>query len=245
MAFSQVLFDSVNKVVDSFLDKVSSKFDISKDELNKLWSSNESVNVSANVSANATKVNTIPASSELSKLTRNELSAQCKARGLKASGTKQELLDRLTGGSASAPVEVVPTKTKKSKKVAEEPKKVINAIQSTIKAVELKKNKFGNFEHSETGFVFDRGSHEVVGKQSDDGKVMPLVEDDIEQCNKFKFKYIIPENLNSKNSKVVVEDILDDEEEVIEEEEEEELLEEEEEVLEGEEELLEEDELME
>ena len=246
MSFSQVLSDSVNKVIETYISKVSSQFNISKEDLLKLWNG-EKVSTSATTKAQESTVAPLPLSPELANLSYKELVAQCKSRGLKAVGNKEQLLERLTGGAnASANVSSSESKVSesnateskpksrsssskktKTKKDAEEPvqKPVIKSVQATIKPMEIKKNKFGNFENPETGFIFDRASREVIGKQGADGKVLPLEESDIETCNKFKFKYVLPDNLNSKDKKVVIEDMEEedvaDEEEVLEEEEEE------------------------
>ena len=44
------------------------------------------------------------------------------------------------------------------------------------------KNKFGNFEHVPTGFVFDNKTDEAIGKQNNDGTIQPLTLNDIELC---------------------------------------------------------------
>ena len=56
----------------------------------------------------------------------------------------------------------------------------------------LRKNKFGNYEHLDTHFVFDPQTKEVYGKQVDD-QVHPLKVSDVELCNQFGFKFKMPE----------------------------------------------------
>ena len=102
-------------------------------------------------------------------------------------------------------------KPSKSKVVTEETK-VIKQVQSTIQSVQIKKNAFSNFEHVETGLVFDRITQKVIGKQNKNGKIDPLTDDDIEVCNKFKFRYDVPENLNSNSKNAVAIEGLDDDE---------------------------------
>lgn len=157
----------------------------------------------------------LTSSEELSKLSVKELASHCKARKLKVSGTKQELIERLTG-KASTPVAaatVVKSKpaTKKRKGEPETPK-VIKNIQSYIQTIKITRNTFGNFQHEETGLVFDKISKQVVGKQNPNGNVDMLTVEDIELCNKFKFKYILPDNLNAfkKANTVVIEELEED-----------------------------------
>ena len=66
-----------------------------------------------------------------------------------------------------------------------------------------------------TGLIFDQASHKVIGKQNKNGTIDQLTDDDIETCNKYKFPYVLPQNLNSnsKNS-ASVEGLDDDEEDV-------------------------------
>ena len=82
--------------------------------------------------------------------------------------------------------------------------KAINKIKKTKKEddigiIQIKRNQFGNFEHFETGLVFSKLDKKVIGKQNEDGTITELTKNDIEICNKFKFKYTIPENLNNKD----------------------------------------------
>ena len=60
------------------------------------------------------------------------------------------------------------------------------------------RNKFGNFIHEETSLVLDPKTLKVYGRQMSDGKIAELTLDDINICNKYKFQYVIPENLDKK-----------------------------------------------
>ena len=220
MSFSELLTKAINSVVVSFIDTVSEKYDISKDELMGLFSG--SVSNSANkkekqpVKSNPVVESEQPKlqpSNELNKLNKNELIAHCKTKGLKTTGTKQELIDRLTGGSAPPAEKKVVEKKAKTKDQTTEPD-IIKNVQSTIQAVQIKKNSFGNYEHPETGLVFDRINQRVIGKQNKNGKVDSLTDEDIDTCNKYKFKYDIPENLNLGVKNSVAIEGLEEEEEI-------------------------------
>jgi hypothetical protein len=54
--------------------------------------------------------------------------------------------------------------------------------------IAIKKNKFGNFEHNSTGFLFN-SSKKVYGRQKDDGSIIPLTKEDIDLCKSSKFPY--------------------------------------------------------
>jgi hypothetical protein len=213
MSFSQAVNKAVNDVVLQFLKSASAKFNISEIELVQFWNG-ESVQVTTPVPTPTPT--SIPPSSELSKLAKNELVAHCKSRGLKTTGNKQELIDRLTGGVTT--VEAASDKEEKKKVTKAKPvqeTKIATHVQSTIQTVQIKKNSFGNFEHVETGLVFDRITQKVMGKQNANGKIDCLNDNDIETCNKFKFKYDLPENLNTNTkSSVSIEGLEDDEDDI-------------------------------
>jgi hypothetical protein len=78
----------------------------------------------------------------------------------------------------------------------------------------LRKNKFGNFEHFETGLVFQSETETVYGKQNENGKVDILTDDDIEQCKKFKFNYKLPDNLNTNKdlNNIKIDEVEDEDE---------------------------------
>lgn len=56
----------------------------------------------------------------------------------------------------------------------------------------LVRNKYGNYEHQETNFVFDKNTKLVYGRQVED-RVIPLSNGDIEKCIELKFNYIVTE----------------------------------------------------
>ena len=75
---------------------------------------------------------------------------------------------------------------------------------ANIPNILVKRNKYNNYEHPETGLVFDNETKTVIGKQNKNGSVDDLSEDDIDQCNAFKFKFQIPSNLDNKSKLVDV-----------------------------------------
>ena len=92
---------------------------------------------------------------------------------------------------------------KKPKAKKEEPilskKELQEKIEKRTSEIEVKRNKFGNFEHQGSGIVLDRNTHKAYGKQNDDGTVSELTEEDIEFCKSIGFKYILPSNIKSKD----------------------------------------------
>jgi len=82
-------------------------------------------------------------------------------------------------------------------------------IEKRTQEVEVRRNKYGNWEHYGSGIVLDKQTRKAYGRQLDDGNVAPLNEEDIEVCKCVGFKYILPDNIKSREDK---EDSNDDEE---------------------------------
>lgn len=97
-------------------------------------------------------------------------------------------------------------------------KPVLEVIESRRKMFHIMQNAFGNYEHKETGFIFDSNTDEVIGKQDPDGTITPLSVNDIELCkeNNWLFKVPLKPISNStqpiKKPLVTVEDDYDDDE---------------------------------
>ena len=177
--------------------------------------------------------------SQIETLLKPELIALCKTKKLKTTGTKQELIERITGVkstettskkckdketkvSEDVPSNVPVKETGKKKTKAEsktelskQEKSIIAKISAKIEDISIKRNVFGNYEHGVTKLVFNNKTEKVIGKQNPDGTVDELTEDDFQLCDKYKFKYEIPENLdkNVDITNVAVEGL--DEEEIL------------------------------
>jgi len=208
---------SFDNIVRSYITVVSKKYKISETDLIDLWTGK---------SQNSKSNEPDPL---LMKMTKKELEQLCKTRNLKVTGTKTELIERLSENSTSVKQDLTqPSITKK--------------LIEKIPNIEIKKNKFGNYEHLETSLVFDNNAQKIYGKQNSDGSILELTPEDIDLCNKYKFSYILPSNLDKKlNIDDVKVDELDGEEELEEDEFEEEEDEEEDEEDEEEEIEVEED----
>ena len=91
------------------------------------------------------------------------------------------------------------------KKVKKEEKKLdAPTVQKLVKSdmperrFALRKNQFGNYEHKETGFVFDPMTKSVFGKQVGDQVRTQLSFSDVELCKQFGFKFTMPEKFNEE-----------------------------------------------
>lgn len=178
---------SFDNIVRSYITVVSKKYKISENDLIDLWSGNST---SVNASNQPDPL--------LMKMTKKELEGLCKARNLKTTGTKTELVERLSENKQEL------SQTSITKKLVEK-----------IPKIEIKKNSWGNFEHTETSLVFDKNANKIYGKQNADGSISELTPEDIDLCNKYKFSYVLPMNLDKKlDIKDVKVDELDEEEDL-------------------------------
>ena len=121
---------------------------------------------------------------------KTEIQALCKEKALKCSGTKIQLIDILLGCSIG-----------KSKKTAViKPTPIETKIANQSSTIAIRRNQYGNHEHPETGLIFDNKTKKVIGKQNDDGSIDGLTVDYIDLCNKYKFNYTLPDDLEQKTS---------------------------------------------
>ena len=154
------------------------------------------------------------------KANRDMLAAYCRSLKLKQSGRKDELTERILAylkSNQQATVSSTPVvKTSSSSKKADKPDApVLQSLKKSVAEFVVAKNRWGNFEHFATKFVFV--NRIVVGTQMNDGHVAPLTPDDIEKCKREKLSFRTPEKLISDAA--VVENIkLDDDDEEEEEE---------------------------
>lgn len=199
--------------IPEFITVISSKYNLDEADLKAIWDGISTLKIT-NSSENPKPA--MKQSDELSKLGKSELVEHCKKRGLKISGTKAELIERLTGSSPAEkktkPADVK-AKPAEPKPVNNEPKTgITKQLKELIKPsnVRIVRNNFGNYWHAETGFVFDRDIKKFVGKQNDDGGVDKLSMDDIESLQRLNFQYVLPEVLTKPATKVVVSELDED-----------------------------------
>ena len=218
---------SIHKVVENniniFAQNIAKNFDLNVDEVLELWYDDSDKKTSTkdktkskdrkcylNLEEKVANTGDSISDSDLAKSTNAELKAICKSKGLKTTGKKSDLLDRILGKDVSTKDKSI----KKSSKKIEKTPLVQKKIQSNLTTIQLRRNKFGNYEHPDTKLVFSK-DRIVIGKQDSSGVVMDLVSNDIDICNQYKFKYHLPENLDSKDSnQVKVAEIDDDDSEL-------------------------------
>jgi hypothetical protein len=209
MSLSVKLSNAIEQVIEAFISRVAQEHDVSEDQLRALWSGNASTpkRAKAKSSNPLTDIDTEDVSPErLMSCTVSELKALCRARGLVLKGKKADLISRLSGVAVdNLPAKKAAKKSKKKSQSATASSKVIKALTKKVPEIAIRRNDHNNLEHPETGLVFNKVSQKVFGKQNDDGTVDDLTDADIELCKKFKFKFDIPENLDSKTDLTNVE----------------------------------------
>ncbi len=190
MSFKDTIISGINSTMNNYISIISKKYNIKENELYEIWNGNN----------NSTHIQTSSSSQnqELEKLSKNELIEICKNKKLKISGSKNDLISRIIS-------------LETQNKQPETQQTIIKKLAEKIPKLEIKKNEFGNYEHKETSFVFDSKTQKVYGKQNEDGTISELSSEDINLCNKHKFSYLIPNNLDKKiNILDVKVDELDD-----------------------------------
>jgi hypothetical protein len=200
MSYFEKIISSIDDEVEELLIHISNKFNIDQNELLKIWTNKEQkIKTKPDTPKSTTPKTNTPQENTLLKLSSSELKEMCKSKGLKVSGTKNDLVARIIDSENnkknSAFSLTTSTQTKSKEKDSKPP--VLKKLVEKIPVIEIKKNKFGNFEHSDTSLLYDNKSDKIYGKQNPDGTIAKLTKDDIDICNKYKFSYVIPENLDN------------------------------------------------
>ena len=192
MSLSEGIQTVINNTILKYIDIVSSKYNLDKNELSSLWFENEDIVIDIKKS----DTQEVKKDNTLLKMTKTELVELCKSKGLKISGSKQDLADRIMNAETNKKENLFTDK--KSSQKGSPP--VIKKLVEKIPSIQIRRNKFDNFIHEESGLVFNNKTQKVYGKQNPDGSVAELTPEDIDLCNKYKFSYYIPDNLDKKSS---------------------------------------------
>ena len=118
MSLSQTLTETIDEVIQTFITRVSTKYNLNNDDLKNLWEG-DSVKPKKAVTVNPV---TASVSEEIDhevllKCNKTELIALCKAHGHKCSGTKSILMSRLIGKEETDSPKSNPKSTRKTKEV--------------------------------------------------------------------------------------------------------------------------------
>ena len=190
MSLNRTLVEAMENVVHTFIQRTAEKYSLDAGTLLADWEGTEAPKKSDPV----TKVTSDVDETRLLKCKKADLQALCKAKGLKTSGTKAQLISALQGNGSPQKSAAKPVPAKKAKGSAAKPvaKKFAASTAQTVR-----RNQHGNYEHASTSLIFDGGTQKVIGRQVDDGSVADLTEKDIDVCNQYKFDYDLPSNLDA------------------------------------------------
>lgn len=216
MSFKNLLIESIDNAINNYIEKIASTYELDANELKNLWNKSiDSASPKQKIDFVAPKQKVEIAlqslktesndKAKLSKLSKNELVDLCREKGYKVTGSKADLVERLCSLKEIVVME-------KPKKLETKGPQIIKQLNANIPNFSIRKNVFGNFEHAETSLVFDDKTKMVIGKQNDDGTICVLTRNDIDICNKYKFQYEIPTNLNESKGKEKVTMTATDEE---------------------------------
>ena len=216
------LSKQIDSTILEFCETIAQKFGLNKMDVYALWSDDQAPSASSHSSPKSEKGDKT-ASVDVSEMTpekvltctKDYLMAYCKSKGLKQSGKKEEIIQRVLDSLKAAPASAAKASASGSKSKAPAPvAPVLASVAEKSGTLEIRKNKFGNEEHFESGLVFNKETKMVIGKQNPNGKLESLTDKDIETCKKYKFLYKLPENLSvDKGLQNVKVDELDEEDE--------------------------------
>lgn len=138
---------------------------------------------------------------DLNKLKLTDLKAMCKEKGLAVSGTKAELIQRLSGESP-APSTRSRKATPKQAPTLQRPvfQKFLDKTPTVIK-----RNIHGNFEHPETRLVFSINK-KIIGIQNQSGEVEALTVQDLQNVYKYHFELEDGVKIRDEGSNLMVKD---------------------------------------
>lgn len=220
------LSKQIDSTILEFCETIAQKFGLNKMDVYALWSDDQAPTSVSSHSSPKSEKSDKPVSVDVSEMTpekvltctKDYLMAYCKSKGLKQSGKKEEIIQRVldslkTTGSISTTASAAKASSSKSKASAPVPS-VLASVAEKLGTLEIRRNKFGNEEHFESGLVFNKETKMVIGKQNPNGKLESLTDKDIETCKKYKFLYKLPENLSvDKGLQNIKVDELDEEDE--------------------------------
>lgn len=203
----EVVFQILNTEIKKFAKKINIIYGISVSkilELAGLEDNEEKLNIETDIT-DITRVYN---------MSKNELVVTCKKLNLITKGNKEQLIERIVksvGNNTNFDTKSEPKKTKNKKNKTNF--SLIDKIREKVEKniIKVSKNRFGNFTHSETNFIFDKNTKSVIGKQQKDGTVKSLTGKDIEDCKYYNFSYIVPTDLNDEESKVKYSNTLKEE----------------------------------
>lgn len=160
------------EIIQIFIDLLSDRYNIDNIEYMSYWTNGIEDDIEEEKIYTTRELKKMK-KSELLKLVSDDISPEIKK-------TKKTLLDYL--------LSLKP-------KFREIDKDIHKQIKNHCPILHIQRNKYNNYEHSETHFIFDELTHHVIGKQKEN-EIEQLNITDIELCKQLNFKYKLPLKFN-------------------------------------------------
>ena len=218
----QQIQNSIDNSIEKFINNISEKYEIDKDELLKLWDSGNLTNCEIKCIDKPQK-KTIAKPSP----TKTDVSSASGSEGCPYVYTKGEKEGQVCNIKPKGGV-VFCTRHKKYEGIEPKQKKILPSTKKSIggntvvtkkepvkKEVNtvLRKNKaIDMLWHSATGMVFKSTKERIVVGKCVNDKILPLTKDDIEICMSHSFAY---EEINSKVQDKITDSDSDSEEKIV------------------------------
>ena len=159
MNLSETIKKAIDEIIHNYIQTIATKYDLDPNELIIEWEgktgkTGKKVTISPITNIlDATADNVVTEDinyDNLSKYKKTEIQTFCRQKGVKCSGTKEELINLLIGssGSSSTPTPKPKAKTSSTVKEVEKAPAIIVQIQSKIPNIPIRRNQFGNHENS-------------------------------------------------------------------------------------------------
>ena len=130
MSCLESLTKSIDKEVTSLLKNISSKYNIDEKEILEMWSNK--------VTIKASVPDSTPEENALMKLSKSELIEMCKGKTLKVTGTKNDLVNRISECDKKKSTFFQSSKDNKNTTVSNN---VVNKLVEKIPVIEIKKKQ--------------------------------------------------------------------------------------------------------
>ena len=169
----------LDKAIRKYIDAILEEYEIEEEFLLNLWKKTQST-----IKPKTPPTKTSLSRGELMAMKKTGIMELCKVNGISTTGTKQVLIDKLLNSGGSTQTINTNISHKKSKKM-----NIIQKIQEETPTINVRENSFGNFEHHETRLVFDKHTAKVIGKQAENGKILPLSTEDVDHCKEYLFVF--------------------------------------------------------
>jgi len=213
-SLSKTLYSVISQAVGEFAQAISTKYNLSHEEVLELWNSNVSSDLKCGGTPLPQQEKKTVIKKKVKSLEDNDDTPCCSYEFKKGANQGKKCTAKVSGDDSTfcrkhkeqEGKEAVDKSVKKSsriavKKVNEESERdtsVVKKLTEGKSAYVMKRNSHGNYEHPETKFVFDKVTKEVYGRQTEGG-VVDLTSEEVEQCKRLNFKHRLPVSLTTKN----------------------------------------------